>query len=283
MKKFLLASAMLAALVLPAAAQSGNATSNAFQDVCTPKEQQALMAFDGGYKTPAIIKDATACREKQQHAVAGAPPGTKPAVPVTTDVTTPKAVEIPVTRCNGFGECYPQGTYCKTPDGGETLCANRPMGSAQEAKEQREAGERIAEKTKQKAEARAEAQRTEDEAELQNVHSTPQFKVEVFPDTRQTLQVSPEYSESDPNYPASAPKYHPAENQTIGHAADVRITNIGDIVRIYKITLNGRPECGAIAGWVVKTGDVISLSPLCAATVSVQVQTNRGTVEYKVQ
>jgi hypothetical protein len=33
---------------------------------------------------------------------------------------------------------------------------------------------------------------------------------------------------------------------------------------------------------IAKTGDVVSVAPLCAATVSVSIETNRGTVNYKV-
>lgn len=69
------------------------------------------------------------------------------------------------------------------------------------------------------------------------------------------------------------------------YPAAVQLTNLGATIVVEKVLLNGRPECS----WpleeekVVKTGDVLSIAPRCAATVSVSIETNRGTVNYKVQ
>jgi hypothetical protein len=72
---------------------------------------------------------------------------------------------------------------------------------------------------------------------------------------------------------------------TSGHPAAVQLTNLGATIVVEKVLLNGRPECSWPLGEekVVKTGDVLSIAPRCAATVSVSIETNRGTVSYKVE
>jgi hypothetical protein len=66
----------------------------------------------------------------------------------------------------------------------------------------------------------------------------------------------------------------------------VRITNRGSAIIVKNVLLNNRPECGLRLNneqVVLKTGDVLPIAPMCASTVTVSIETNRGTANYTIQ
>ena len=146
---------------------------------------------------------------------------------------------------------------------------------------------------KKVADAFAEKQRADYE-EAKQASGEPNFKVEVFANTFQSHShiIVPEHREVWAGGVVVMPPQF--EESTSGHLASVQLTNLGSAIIVQKVTINDRPEC-SLAGavpelapllqkdTVVKTGDVLSVLPLCAATVKVTVQTNRGTVTYNVQ
>jgi hypothetical protein len=157
----------------------------------------------------------------------------------------------------------------------------------------RREAERIA---NEKAAAALAEQQTANYEEAKQASGAPNFKVEVFANTFESHShiIVPEHKEyTDPvclsNGECNSASYilpPQFEESTSGHPASVQLTNLGSAIIVQKVTLNGRPECSmqlSEEGVVVKTGDVLSIVPLCASTVNVVIQTNRGTVNYKVQ
>ena len=135
------------------------------------------------------------------------------------------------------------------------------------------------------AAAFAEQQRANYE-EAKHASGAPNFKVEVFANTFQSHShiIVPEHRETWAGGVVVMPPQF--EESTSGHLASVQLTNLGSAIIVQKVTLNGRPECSmqlSEEGVVVKTGDVLNIMPLCASTVSVVIQTNRGTVNHNVQ
>ena len=135
-------------------------------------------------------------------------------------------------------------------------------------------------------------QQAADEAAVQEAKQAtgaPNFNIEVLANT---------FESHSYHNPGDNP-LGPAEHLNFGHPAAVVLTNLGAAIVVEKVLLNNRPECSATAGLrfinsdyatfqeslpkVLKTGDALSITPLCAATVTVSIETNRGTVNYKVQ
>jgi len=108
-------------------------------------------------------------------------------------------------------------------------------------------------------------------AEVEHVTGSPNFRVEELPNTL--------HMEEGPN---SEPGWRDLHLR--GHAASIILTNLGNAILVTNVVLNGRPECSMpVQETLIKTGDQLLVTPLCAATVSVSIETNRGTVNYQVQ
>jgi hypothetical protein len=117
--------------------------------------------------------------------------------------------------------------------------------------------------------------------EVKQATGAPDFRVEILPSTQYNQEY--EYTESCDEYYEGC-KRNVIKNKMHGHPAAVQLTNLGAAIIVEKVILNGRPECSIpLQKFVSKTGDVLSIIPLCGATVTVSIETNRGTVNYKVQ